>query len=79
MDQYALTLPNAFPQKSSAMVPQFTNGACMGSIQSLKVQGGCACIIWPSDDQRAPHLAEPVVEYPHPVTIEEDRFSLLRL
>lgn len=38
-------------------------------IQALKVQGQAACVVWPSADQGAPHDAELVVAYPHPVTI----------
>lgn len=46
-------------------------------IRSMKVQGQRACLVWPSNDQGAPHDAELVVEYPHPVTIKGDSYTQL--
>lgn len=46
-------------------------------IRSMKIQGQTACLVWPSSDQGAPHDAELVVEYPHPVTIKGDPYTQL--
>jgi len=46
-------------------------------IQFLKVHDLPACIVWPSADQGAPHLAELIVEYPSPITIKGDRYSYM--
>lgn len=46
-------------------------------VQFLKVLNRPACIVWPSADQGAPHLAQLIVEYPRPVTINGDRYRYM--
>lgn len=39
-------------------------------IQSMKIQGQKACVVWPSEEQGARADAELVVQYPRPVYID---------
>jgi TolB protein len=48
-------------------------------VQSVKIQGRKACLVWPSEDQGAPWDAELVVEYPTPVKLSGNLYNLFVL
>lgn len=49
------------------------------TIQLKEIDGRSACLVFPSDDVGAPWYAAAFIEYPEPVEIESDRYSILAL
>lgn len=49
------------------------------TIRPMEVDGQRGCVVWPSQDQPAPRHAELNIEYPEPVEVDGDLWSLLVL
>lgn len=49
------------------------------TVRPMTVQGQSACLVWPSEDQGAPWDAQVIIEYPRPVDVDGDLWSLLVL
>jgi TolB protein len=49
------------------------------TVRQMTVQGQSACLVWPSEDQGAPWYAQVIIEYPKPVEVDGDLWSLLMM